>query len=320
MPDFSGEMLMKELSLDAIVAEARRPISNEWLVSIASNQDNFEFPGIITNNRDSKSIKIASCFTLPSSLYGHQYAKNMMAVWNLRPESGMDLFCTDELGLLRNKIENVSFQDRIETAQKEKAPIIFFFGCSTAMSMGARTPDFSIPALLEKVSCAKYDKKVCVINFALGGTDSRAALSLLVSKALKLSKPDAVVFYGGWNDCAYMTTTNFAMHQQRSLNKPVFFEGETVRHIEHNCVFYNMYNYKWLFSRSIELVKAECVQWLRSNFNNKLARMIADRLQNFCSDLRPDAFFNWKKMFPSTDEEIASAASKAAFEYLYVCM
>ena len=43
------------------------------------------------------------------------------------------------------------------------------------MSMGARTPNFSIPALVEKILKIKYQKEVVCLNYGLGGTCCRGS-------------------------------------------------------------------------------------------------------------------------------------------------
>lgn len=185
-------------------------ITNQQLISEASlSQTNFagifEIPyrPLITS-----IVKAIELFPR-SSLFGYRTASDASFILSknqLRSNLGYppygagDLYITDSRGICKNSPTDDDALTRMRDAQAANIPIILFFGGSTIMGEGAKSPRFSIPAQVEALLQGHGKKAVC-INFGLLGSYSSTSLQFLIAEGF-IVKPDVVIFYDGWN-CLY---------------------------------------------------------------------------------------------------------------------
>ena len=203
--------------LKSLYAKVQSDISDEEILKKYSNTSSQHFTGLIKNSGALSDIRRAKKFAKASASFGYRYAKNTSAVWNLRPNEGMDYFVTYKDGLLKNNEQHSDYQARIEAEKSNGGTILGLFGGSTSMSMGARTPEFSIPSLIEQIFQSKYAKEVVCVNFSIGGTSVEDAFNLLQLKALRHFDLDHVIFYNGWNCSSYLTLKHQVLSQKGKL-------------------------------------------------------------------------------------------------------
>ena len=218
-------------------------LKNNDLLSIDTREI---LPNIINSNK----------FTFSSSIYGDRHGFNQAIKWKIRKEHPDDCYITDAQGFLKNNDYNLDTKDRILYAKKNKLPVIFMFGGSTMMSIGAITPYFSIPSLVEDILRIKYGKDVVCVNYAIGGTCSREALDLYVHDAIELMDSANVVFYDGWNCADYLTKTHMMCLSKFFDNSNLVSAGDTERTIKHNIILSKTYDLGWHLKQSLNLLVA----------------------------------------------------------------
>lgn len=282
----------------SLIREINKNIKNKDQLKIAKKIKDSEFIGILENIGLLTDIRKCLKFYPPSSFYGHRIGKNIVAMHNVRPKEGYDLLRTDSKGILLNSLDSESTIDRIKKAKEKKQRIIYFFGGSTMEGTGSRMPNFTIPALVEKLLDIDHDQKVCCVNFGLGGTCSQDALNILIYDAIKLANPDDVVFYDGWNCCSYITLSNntrFNMNNNSLLSK-----GELLRHLEHNFALSNSYKTSFFIKRAIKLSIAEIFAIFDYIFNNRFIRRSLNFIQRNLFDIR--IFKDTEKILDNYDD------------------
>jgi hypothetical protein len=279
--------------LDALYREALATIDCVQLRRELKKSKKLRYLGILRNSEDLKDIEAARQFFPPSSYYGHKYGNSVAAYWDVRPGCPADLYCTDKDGILKNDIYGEDARNRIVKAKKDKRRLIFFFGGSTMMSMGAQTPNFSIPSLVQRICETKFKEEIECINFGLGGTCSKDALNLLIHESLRLGHPSDVVFYDGWNCASYLSVMELLRKKIEALDDTLILRyGESVRHVEHNFTLSETYNSAWCLTRFLKLelsrIASFCIQFVP----NKIVRSVLLGFQNKFFDLRPSRKFS----------------------------
>ena len=300
-------ILKSNNDIKSLFNEVSSDISDEYLIKILKLNKDLEFIGPIDNSQSIKNILTKQKFFKKSSYYGIMYEKNVSTLLNTRSKNGADLMATDKDGILKNSLSSEDAILRIEKAKKEKIPIIYIFGTSTLTSMGARIPDHSIPALIERVFELRYKKKIVCINFGLGGSYSQDALNLLTSKALSIAKPNSVIFYDGWNCCSYLNLTNriSKINERLGRNKKIIYsEGESLRNVEHNHILNSIYDPYSMSLRSFKLLGTHILSiisaisnYLKFKFISKILSKIQNKFfslesSNLIKILREDIKFD----------------------------
>jgi len=274
--------------------------------------------GVITNLGLLKNIRKARKFVIPSALYGHRYGKSVLARWDVGKSNPIDVYCTDDNKLLKNHFDDEGSAERLTRAMKIGQPIFMFFGGSTMMSMGAETPDFSIPALTEYILRAKYRKDTVCINYGLGGTCSSEALSLYVHQARESTKNANVVFYDGWNCALYLTLAQFVLSSEKPSTQSLLSNGETLRHLEHNITLSKVFDVGWHLSQLVKL----SLSWVSGLFvfgnESKLNRALFwlhHRILRLGTSRNVDEIINQIKR---SDDTIELAAKAAVIRYVHL--
>ena len=163
------------------------------------------------------------------------------------------------------------------------------------MSMGSVTPNFSIPALVERILKIKFGVDTVCINFALGGTCSRESLYLYLNEGLGLDDAANSVFYDGWNDASYLIKKNILEFNFEKQNLNFAYKGESLRNIENNFTLSNKFNIYWhlkysinlfignLFNFFLKILPAKYFERIFSSIQSRLFPLLIDQieLQNF---------------------------------------
>jgi hypothetical protein len=306
--------------LKQITSEVLEPLSNEYLIDLVKSNADSKYLGVIRNNSLLSDIYRARAFASPSSYYGHRYANNVMCLYDVRPTHGMDLHCTDQDGILKNSINSLSAKERIMQASEDQTPVVFLFGGSTMFGQGSRTPEFTIPALVEKIAKIKHKQKLVCINFGLGGTCSRDALNVLISEALAITKPKLVLFYDGWNCASYLTAASYLKSEKNFGDSSLpFHNGELIRHFEHNLALSNLYSPFWISIRAAKLYIAYAFDLVYRFIKNPFLRKIIVAIHSRLLQLRPsDLIPKLLEKMDIDDVSIADHSKKAVAEYLEI--
>ncbi len=270
----------------------------------------------INNNQILNNISSARTFAFPSSIYGHRYGKNINAEWDLRKNNLTDLYTTDENGFLKNNLNDESILNKINYAKKKELELIYFFGGSTMMSMGAVTPNFSIPSLVERILKKKYQKDVVCINYGLGGTCSREALDLYIHEARMISRLPKIIFYDGWNCASYLSLTQRLLDSNNLKSKNIVSYGDTMRTIEHNYNLSNTYNLYWHLSYVFKLSIAKIYNYFSPIFPNKINNIFALLQSKFFSLNTSKFVSNLTESLDASDLAIKNSMKKTINKYI----
>tara|TARA_B100000579_G_scaffold416597_1_gene412330 strand:+ start:695 stop:1990 length:1296 start_codon:yes stop_codon:yes gene_type:complete len=206
-----------------------------------------------------KEILMWRSFFVPNSTYGHILGKSIDAIINLR-ENKPDLYCTDKHGVLKNSIVHPDHKQRVLYAKENKIPVILIFGGSTIMGQGSILPNYTIPSLIEEIYQNKFNqKKICCINFGVGGWSSLDSSKLFFNYAKNLN-PNIVIFYDGWNCANYFEN----MYYLKDLENN--FEGDGYRNYQHNYNLSREFNISYNLKRLIKLTIFNLISFIHKYF------------------------------------------------------
>ena len=305
--------------LQGVASKALEPLSNEYLLDLIKSNSESRYIGVINNNSLLSDIYRARAFAPASSFYGHRYAQNTMCLYNIRPNAGMDLHCTDRDGIIKNSVNSLPAEERIKQAIAESTPIVYLFGGSTIFGQGSRAPEYTIPASIEKIVEIKYKKRIVCINFGLAGTCSRDAFNILISDALSFGKPNLVLFYDGWNCASYLTAASYLKSEKKLKNFLLINNGELVHHFEHNLALINLYNPLWIAIRAIKLFLASILDFIHRFFHDRLLGKVIVAIHSRFLRLRPsDLIPKLFKKMDSDEDGLALHSKNGASEYLEI--
>ena len=289
--------------------------TNGDLLRLAESQTDSTFIGIIENLPLYSDIIRSRKFFVPNSYLGHTYGKSVLALFNSRPEAGMDMYVTDQYGILKNSLNAHDYRTRMSVGEKNNTPSIWFFGGSTMMGMGARTPDHSIPALVEKNLREQHNLETVCVNFGVGGTYCLDAFNLMSTHLMLHNKPDIVIFYDGWNCCSYPSLIETVASD--SAQTTAFAGG--LRQLEHSLLLSNLFKPSWLAQRALKLMISCCLDMLGSSFNSaKLKHLLTWMNLKFLTSRPIEDIVrrqNQSKNYFSPDTK---ASSRAALEYIHI--
>ena len=305
--------LLKNLNELTIEAIDKNKIRNER-EKFFTNYKNSIYK--INNDQILKNISSARTFAYPSSIYGHRYGKNINAEWDIRKNNLTDLYATDENGLLKNNLNDEDTLNRINYAKKKQLELIYFFGGSTMMSMGAVTPNFSIPSLVEKILKKKYQKDVICVNYGLGGTCSREALDLYIHETRMMSKSPKIIFYDGWNCASYLSLTQRLLDSKNLKSKNIISYGDTIRTIEHNYNLSNTYNLYWHLSYVFNLLVANIYNYISPILPKKINNIFALLQSKFFSLDTSKFISNLVESLDTSEMAIKNSMKKVIYKYI----
>ncbi len=240
-------------------------ITNEQLI-VEALSSNTDFAGIFEIPPDPLIGTILNAMDLlpRSSLFGYRNAINksyildkdkILAKMGYPLRGSGDLYITDSHGLCKNSPSDEDAIIRMQKARDEQIPIIMFFGGSTIMGEGAKSPRLSIPAQVEKILRENGRETVC-INFGLLGTFSYTSLLFLVTEGL-VEKPSVVIFYDGWN-CLNEFKLNQLLNKSK-VNFPMkIFAGPylNIHQVKNDIELNRYFNLPNLFSRMTGIIAA----------------------------------------------------------------
>ena len=263
------------------------------------------------------NIKKSRLFSIPHAIYGHKHRANKVVSWKLRENLPADVYATDNHGILKNSLLGENAEARIEHAARDRCSVIAFFGGSTMMSMGSVTPDFSIPALVERVLIEKYNKKAVCVNFALGGTCCREAFQLYLNEIRLKNVRANIVFYDGWNCATYLTHKKSMQYQLSEDSSSLVTDADAMMSIAHNIRLNKAYDLKWHLKTSFNLFignLANCIQSFLPKFIGSQLLRVQGRL--FPLNLVQSEISQLLNGSSNSDEFLNSISKRAVDEYV----
>ena len=96
---------------------------------------------------------------------------------------------------------------------------IYMFGGSTVAGTGVSNVNKTLPAILEKKLRERFSSKIDVFNFGVGGYATSQEIVYLTE--LIRHRPDMVITYNGWNDCAYPMFLGGYLNEWDKNNSPL---------------------------------------------------------------------------------------------------
>ena len=263
------------------------------------------------------NIKKSRLLSIPHAIYGHKYRPNQVVGWKLKKNLPADVYATDNQGILKNAILGENAEQRIKNAIRDGSSVFAFFGGSTMMSMGSVTPDFSIPALVERILMEKYDKKVVCVNFGLGGTCCKEAFQLYLNE-IKLKNVGAhIIFYDGWNCASYLTQKRIMSYQLSEEASGLVTEADAMMSIAHNIRLGKAYDFKWHLKTTFNLFFAHLTNYIQ----NLMPKFIGSQLLRIQGRLFPlDLIQREKSQLLNassiSDEILNNISERAVDEYV----
>jgi hypothetical protein len=207
------------------------------------------FLGFGFDNSSLDNVLLWRRFFKPSSFFGHLIAKNVSIVSDFR--GLQDIWVTDSLGVCKNDMDDLDTTIRINNAIKNNEPILSFFGGSTIQGVGSFIPNFTIPALVEKILHSEYGIKCICINHGVAGWSSSEQLNSLLHKMTY--KPTHCIFYDGWN-CSWNYYNGILINEQKKIPSPINWElGTSLRHVEYDYLNSLNFSSSWHFKKGINL-------------------------------------------------------------------
>jgi hypothetical protein len=194
-----------QMNIDQIKDSCHSVYTQKELIDFAKKQpEKFEgvinLYGVLPNIHRTKHCIQAEprygCRLVPEKVF---IIDNLDVNENLNSISG-NLYITDKKGRLKNNLSepDTDLKIKIRRSKNSNLKIIAFFGGSTIMGDGAQLPQFSIPALVEKILNLEYGIDCICVNYGVLSWTMQDSFNLLTAEALK-EKIDTVVFYSGWN-------------------------------------------------------------------------------------------------------------------------
>jgi hypothetical protein len=256
---------MQAVNVSASSPDELENITNEQLI-VEALSSNTDFAGIFEIPPDPFISTIVDAMELfpRSSLFGYRNAMNksyildkdrILAKMGYPLRGSGDLYITDSRGLCKNSPTDEDAIIRMQKARDANIPIVMFFGGSTVMGEGAKSPCLSIPAQVEKILRENGRETAC-INFGLLGTFSYTSLLFLVTEGL-VEKPSVVIFYDGWN-CLNEFKLNQLLNESKA-NFPIkTFAGPylNIHQVKNDIELNRYFNLPYMISKVTGIITA----------------------------------------------------------------
>ncbi len=257
-------------------------------------------------------------FYQASSFYGHRLGTNVSIISD---RGGLiDLFTTDSWGVCKNAAGGEESWVRIQRARHEENPVIAFFGGSTVQGVGSRLPEFTIPALVERILLEEHGIQAVCLNHGVAGWSSAEQFHFLIHETAY--RPDVCVFYDGWN-CCWHYYHGFLLNSGRSDGDAgqaagPWTRGTSLRHCEHDALNALTFRASSLGRRAVNLAANRLLSWLAAVIGSARLQALLNRCAGAMFPLRlPDVLRHTKDIEVTTEhrDELLRAA---VAEYLRI--
>jgi len=281
-------------------------ISQDELVSLAHASQK-QYLGVISPEVMMDTIARSRKAFRPSSMFGYRLSSDISTIISVDdertqaglPAAGGDLFVTDGLGICKNHATHDESAARVAHAKMNGEKIIIFFGGSTIMGVGARKPEFSIPALVEQILWLEHGIRSVCINRGISGSYSYDALTVLQSDSL-MDPPDCVVFYDGWNCCHNLRwTTGFKDTGDLLGNLPIY-PGMSLAQMDHDTTLQYQFSAKALALRTIKLTAVSFFTFIANLVPNLSWRHFFRKVINTTVSLKRNIFGDIESATPKS--------------------
>jgi hypothetical protein len=298
----------------AVLAE----ISQDELVSVALASQK-HYLGIISPEVMMDTITRSRKVFRPSSMFGYRLSADIstiMSVDDERKQAGLpvvggDLFVTDSQGICKNHFTHDDSAARVAHAKMNGEKVIVFFGGSTVMGVGARKPEFSIPALVEQILWLEHGIRSVCINRGISGSYSYEALTVLQSDVL-MDPPDGVVFYDGWNCCHNLRWSTGVKDTGDKLGNIPIYPGMSLAQIDHDSTLQYQFDAKTLALRTIKLSAVSLITTIANLMPHLSWRHFFRKIINITISLKRNIFSDIESATPKPGQ-INRAKDSAAY-------
>lgn len=284
----------------------------EEQIHILANSDNFI--GYANDNESLEMVLLWRNFFIPSSFFGHLIAKNISIVSEFRGLK--DIWITDSMGVCKNSIEALDTQIRINNAKENNEPIFAFFGGSTIQGVGSFLPNFTIPALVERILLIDYNIKSVCINHGVAGWSSSDELNYLLHEINY--NPNYCIFYDGWN-CVWNLYNGILINEHsKKPNNIKWMKGTSLRHLEYDHQNSLQFSITWHFSKFFNLFINKSLLYLSRFFNRKSFSLFVSNISSTLFPQRRINVFNNLENITLSDELLERILFQIANEYLRI--
>lgn len=255
-------------------------------------------------------------FYRPSSFYGHRLGAKVSIISDY---GGLvDAFTTDCWGVCKNAVGAEETPGRIQRARDEGGPVLAFFGGSTIQGVGSRLPEFTIPALVERILRQQHGIAAVCVNHGVAGWSSAEQVHLLIHETAY--RPDVCLFYDGWNCCwnyyhGFMLNSEPGNRQAGSW-PGLWTPGTSLRHCEHDELNALTFRASSLARRSVQLVGNRLLSWVAAVFGSVRLNSALNRWATAVFSLRPPDVLRSTKDVKLPDARRDEFLRAAVAEYL----
>ncbi len=310
----------KDPEFNELLGKVEEPLDNQTIIEKIKKLDGYDFSGVIKNTGTLEDIKNQAKFINPSAAFGFVFAKNSASIWDIRQKIGTDLYITDNYGILKNGYSNTDTKTLVDEVKSKKGKVFYFLGGSTAISTGCRLPEYTIPALVEKILHLKYNIKAVCINLGFPGISNMYYKDILDTSVEKFGKPTGIIAYGGWNECYHYTEAEAHKIVDKNNKYPRTLDRIFAHSMHHDFILKNIYNSRWLFFQTIKVFLSELnliiIKTIRLNFFRKFMNYLFDKLIHTRLAFIHDKNLEKKlKIFFSNDENVKNTSEAATHKY-----
>jgi len=311
---------MNSTNADALYEEVVRDLpETSQHGAIASLGDQFigtlSMEGLLDNIRNSRRAFV------PTSYYGYRMGTQVGFVVAAgggggRPEGApvieSDLFVTDAFGVFKNAPDAPDTTERLSQARARGDKVVVMYGGSTMMGIGARAPNFTIAALVEKILERDHGIRAVCVNRGIAGAYCQDALNVMMAQ-VQDDQPDCVVFYDGWN-CCHNLMLNKVFRDAGPFEGDIpVHRGMSLRHLEHDIVLHRHFEMRQVLRHGWRLAGTSLLTGISRLVPSKTVRRACVALAERFFSLKNNIYFTANALRQSSDSE--ALARESAEDY-----
>jgi len=311
---------MNSTNADALYEEVVRDLpETSQHGAIASLGDQFigtlSMEGLLDNIRNSRRAFV------PTSYYGYRMGTQVGFVVAAgggggRPEGApvidSDLFVTDAFGVFKNAPDAPDTTERLSQARARGDKVVVMYGGSTMMGIGARAPNFTIAALVEKILERDHGIRAVCVNRGIAGAYCQDALNVMMAE-VQDDQPDCVVFYDGWN-CCHNLMLNKVFRDAGPFEGDIpVHRGMSLRHLEHDIVLHRHFEMRQVLRHGWRLAGTSLLTGISRLVPSKTVRRACAALAERFFSLKNNIYFTANALRQSSDSE--ALARESAEDY-----
>ncbi len=252
-------------------------------------------------------------FFRPSSFYGQRIGADVSIVRECGGQK--DIFVTDSCRVCKNAVDGEDSRERVAKARDQGRPVLAFFGGSTMQGVGAGLPEFTIPALVERILLESHGIATVCLNHGAAGWCCAEELQLFLHETGY--GPDVCIFYDGFN-CCWNFYYGFLLNSPEAPGTAGWERGTAIRHSEHDALNALRFRPSALAVRVGRLWGSRTLGWVATAVGSPRWERFWDRLASRLFPLGPPDVVRRVSDIPITDARRDELLRAAAAEYLRI--